>query len=83
MKTSPSCRVVYPKHFAVCPRDASPLFEADDWAEGTVIRGKYRILAKVGQGGMGAVYKALHMKFDQVRALKVMTGDVAADPEFV
>jgi serine/threonine-protein kinase len=83
MKTCPNCRAVYPNHFTVCPRDAAPLLEADDWSEGTVIRGKYRILSKVGQGGMGAVYKALHMKFDQVRALKVMTGDLAADPDFV
>ena len=83
MKTCPSCRAVYPNHFAVCPRDASPLFDGDAWSEGTVIRGKYRILGKVGQGGMGAVYKAMHIKFDQVRALKVMTGDMAADPEFV
>lgn len=83
MKTCPSCRSVYPNHFAVCPRDAASLIDANDWSEGSIIRGKYRILAKVGQGGMGAVYKALHMKFDQVRALKVMTGDMAADPEFV
>ena len=83
MKTCPNCRAIYPTHFAVCPRDASQLIEADEWSDGMVIRGKYRILSKVGQGGMGAVYKALHMKFDQVRALKVMTGDMAADANFV
>ena len=83
MKTCPTCHSIYPNHFAVCPRDATPLAEAEGWSEGTVIRGKYRILSKVGQGGMGAVYKALHTKFDQLRALKVMSGDLAADPDFV
>ncbi len=83
MKTCPNCHAIYPNHFAVCPRDAAPLVEAEGWSEGTVVRGKYRILSKVGQGGMGAVYKALHTKFDQLRALKVMSGDLAADPEFV
>jgi serine/threonine protein kinase len=83
MKTCPNCHAVYPNHFAVCPRDATPLAEAQDWSEGTVIRAKYRILSKVGQGGMGAVYKALHTKFDQLRALKVMSGDLAADTDFV
>ena len=83
MKTCPTCHSIYPNHFAVCPRDAAPLVEAEGWSEGTVVRGKYRILSKVGQGGMGAVYKALHTKFDQLRALKVMSGDLAADPDFV
>jgi serine/threonine protein kinase len=57
--------------------------ETAEWTEGTVIRGRYRILSKLGQGGMGAVYKVLHTKFDQIRALKVMTGDMASEPEFV
>ncbi len=83
MKTCPTCHSIYPTHFAVCPRDAAPLIEAEGWAEGTVVRGKYRILGKIGQGGMGAVYKALHVKFDQLRALKVMSRDLAADPDFV
>src|ERR1039457_6344304 len=83
MKTCPNCRALYPNHFAVCPQDGIPLFEADDWSVGTVVRGKYRILGKIGQGRMGAVYKALHTKFDQVRALKVMTLEMAADSDFV
>jgi serine/threonine-protein kinase len=53
------------------------------WAEGSVIRGKYRILSKVGQGGMGAVYKALHLAFDELRALKVMAPELLSDELFV
>ena len=83
MKTCPNCRAIYPENFVICPQDAIPLIEAEGWSEGSVVRGKYRILSKVGQGGMGAVYKALHLKFDQVRALKVLGRDLAADPDFV
>jgi serine/threonine-protein kinase len=83
MKTCPKCRAIYPDKFAICPQDATPLTDAGGWSEGSVVRGKYRILSKVGQGGMGAVYKALHLKFDQVRALKVMSKDLAADQDFV
>jgi len=48
-----------------------------------VVRNKYRILAKIGQGGMGAVYKALHLRFKEVRALKVLSPELASDAEFV
>ena len=53
------------------------------WPEGTLVRGKYRILSKIGQGGMGSVYKALHVSFDELRALKVMSPELLRDELFV
>ncbi|MEI8381834.1 MAG: serine/threonine-protein kinase [Planctomycetota bacterium] len=35
--------------------------------------GPYKILALLGQGGMGAVYKALHPRLEKIVALKVLT----------
>ena len=83
MKACPVCRNSYPADFTVCPRDASLLVEVGLWREGAVLRGRYRILGKIGEGGMGSVYKAEHTHFQEIRALKVMRADLASDPLFV
>jgi len=83
MKTCPTCQGNYPNNFAVCPQDGTPLVDAGAWTEGSVVRGKYEILAKIGQGGMGSVYKARHLAFDELRALKVMSPELLSDQLFV
>ncbi len=83
MKRCSICHATYPATFTHCPHDGSLLTEANEWTDGAVIRGKYRILGKLGQGGMATVYKALHVGFDEVRALKVIHPELASDPAFV
>jgi serine/threonine protein kinase len=83
MKDCPTCKSTFPNKFVVCPNDGSNLVEVGVWAEGNEIRGKYRILSKVGQGGMGAVYKVLHVAFDELRALKVINPSLMSDELFV
>jgi serine/threonine-protein kinase len=83
MKTCPKCQTSYPNTYAVCPADGSPLEEAGVWSDGSVIRGKYQLLAKVGQGGMGSVYKALHLAFDELRAIKVIAPELLSDELFL
>jgi serine/threonine protein kinase len=45
--------------------------------------GHYKLLAKLGQGGMGAVYKALHTKLGKLVALKLLPAERMQDPEAV
>ena len=49
---------------------------------GQVIPGtRYRILSKIGEGGMGTVYAAEHVDLEKMVAVKVLRGDVAPDGE--
>lgn len=40
------------------------------------IEATYEILSKMGEGGMGAVYKVRHRFFDEVRVIKVMAAEI-------
>src|SRR5258708_1937491 len=83
MKTCRVCQRSYSTNFANCPQDGAPLVESEEWAAGTVVRGKYQIVQKIGQGAMGTVYKALHLHFQEVRALKVIAAKLSSDKTFV
>lgn len=42
--------------------------------------GPYRIIEKIGQGGMGIVFKGLHVKLEQEVAIKVLAPELSQDP---
>ena len=45
--------------------------------------GEYELLDKLGEGGMGAVYKARHIKLEKIVALKVLAKDRMANPNAI
>jgi tetratricopeptide (TPR) repeat protein len=52
-------------------------------APGTLVAGRYRIVALVGVGGMGEVYRAHDEELDLDVALKVLRSHLAGDPRFI
>ena len=83
MKLCRVCQNSFPDDVNVCPHDGTDLHSATEIAPGTVLRGKYEILAKLGEGGMGAVFKARHVQFGEVWALKVVAQRLLQEPGFL
>ncbi len=59
---------------------ASPPVPAERIGPGLVIGGRFRLESLLGEGGMGAVYRAVHVEIGHSVAIKVMRPSLAAHP---
>jgi eukaryotic-like serine/threonine-protein kinase len=84
--TCPSCGKSNPEGLPACAACGAPLvapttvFVTLGLRPGDLFHGRFEILAPLGQGGMGVVYKARDRSLDEAVAIKVLRPDFARDP---
>jgi serine/threonine-protein kinase len=50
---------------------------------GQVVADRYRLVEMIGEGGMGAVFRAEHVRIGKALAVKLLRGAFARDPDAV
>lgn len=66
----------------MCPTHGGMLSEIRELKPGMVIHRTYRIVRKLGQGGMGTVYLVDHVLMEEQRALKFLSAELSQDAAF-
>ncbi len=64
-------------------QDSDSEEEAPDAFLGRVLGGLYRVERRIGEGGMGTVYAALHIHLNKSFAIKVLSSRVASDKQAI
>ena len=82
MKECQLCKNCFADDVGTCPNDGMPTAHTISGAP--VLEGKYHLECRLGQGGMGVVYKARHAFLKTQLAIKVILPDlVGNDPQLV
>jgi serine/threonine protein kinase len=78
----PACERVYGEG-GYCPEDGSPLVRVPgerDPLVGATLDGRFTIIERLAEGGMGAVYRAVQRSMAREVAVKVIRAELVGDP---
>lgn len=82
-KVCPRCGEEYEGAIAFCSKDGTRLVTRGQTTDliGSVIADRYRIVSSIGEGGMGQVYLAEHVRMKRKSAIKIMRRALVGDVE--
>jgi serine/threonine protein kinase len=82
-KICPHCGEEYETDARFCPKDGTALRPkgGSDALIGRVIADRYHVLKVIGEGGMGRIYLAEHVRMNRQCALKVMRPNLVHDAD--
>jgi serine/threonine protein kinase len=80
MKLCPSCEESYPDDAGFCPFDGSALVRGNDPLLGRTLAARYRLVRRLGTGGMAVVYLARHVMIERRNAIKILRQDLGMNP---
>ncbi|MGK2858048.1 MAG: serine/threonine protein kinase, partial [Thermoanaerobaculia bacterium] len=74
-----NCKSAIETAFKACPFCGEPITDFLRRHLEEPIDGKYQIISRLGVGGMGEVYKVLHIHLNAIRVIKVMRPAIAGE----
>jgi serine/threonine-protein kinase len=85
LKICPQCGAEYELDQRFCPQDGTTLRLQNGTGDlvGSIVADRYHVLRKLGEGGMGQVYLAEHVKMGRKSALKVMNPGMVKDADAI
>ncbi|MEW6735323.1 MAG: serine/threonine-protein kinase [Acidobacteriota bacterium] len=82
MKICPTCKQKFEDNIHFCPHDSEVLEPDLTSLVDTILDGQYHIEAVLGQGGMGAVYRARHTLLNDRVAIKILSPHLSNNPGY-
>src|SRR5207248_2224959 len=75
------CKQPIDSQLEQCPHCAERVTQFQRTYSARLLDGKYQILDRLGVGGMGEIFKVRHIHLNELRVVKIMRPNVAADDQ--
>lgn len=75
------CKQPFDSALEVCPHCGDRVTSFQRTYAARLIDGKYQILDRLGVGGMGEIFKVRHIHLNELRVIKIMRPNIAADDQ--
>ncbi len=75
------CKALIDSQLEQCPSCGERVTSFQRTYSARLIDGKYQILDRLGVGGMGEIFKVRHIHLNELRVIKIMRPNVAADDQ--